>query len=227
MQDDGSGDVNSHPSQVELAACWEAELAAAEEEDAWNDSSESWVPPIKADLVRAVRNTSLRRLYPWASWLASRSFRELQVVGGLIATLVADIAGRHGLTHAAVNALAVIEGNGGPLPAGEVASRMHVTSGTATTVLDTLDRNGYVIRLADPTDRRRVLVEITPAAGAVLDAVLPEIQQAASAVMGRFGDEPLKALLATLTEVREAMAAMPADLPNPAPRRKPPRLRRT
>ena len=67
MQDDGPGDVNSHASPVELAACWEAELAAAEEEDARNESSSSWVPPIKADLVRAVRNTSLRRLYPFTS----------------------------------------------------------------------------------------------------------------------------------------------------------------
>ena len=156
-----------------------------------------------------------------------RAFRELEVVGGLTEALVADVARRHGLSHAAVNALAVIEGNGGPLPAGEVGSRMHITSGTVTTVLDTLERNGYVIRLADPTDRRRVLVEVTPAAGPVLDAVLPEIQQVASAVMSGFGDEELDALLATLTAVRDAMAAMPTELQKPAPRRKPPRLRRS
>ena len=159
--------------------------------------------------------------------MASRTFRELQVVGGLVAAVVADIARRHGLTHAAVNAMAVIEGNGGPLPAGEVASRMHVTSGTATTVLDTLERNGYVTRLADPTDRRRVLVEITPAAGQLLDAVLPEVQQAAAAVMSPLGDEALEALLQTLAQVREGMAALPADPPDPAPRRKPSHLRRS
>ena len=67
MLDDGPGDVNSQTSPAELAACWDAELAAAVDEDARNDSSESWVPPIKADLVRAARNTSLRRLYPFTS----------------------------------------------------------------------------------------------------------------------------------------------------------------
>lgn len=148
-------------------------------------------------------------------------------MGSLIATVVADIARRHGLTHAAVNALAVIEGNGGPIPAGEVAARMHVTSGTATTVLDTLERNGYVTRLADRTDRRRVLVDITPAARPVLDAVLPQIQQAASAVMSGFGDEALQALLTTLARVRQAVAEMPADLPDPAVRRPSPHVRRT
>ena len=148
-------------------------------------------------------------------------------MGGLVAASIATIARRHGLSHAAVKALAVIESNGGPIPAGEVGSRMHITSGTATTVLDTLERNGYVTPLADPTDRGRVLVEVTRAAGPVLDAVLPEIQHAASAVMGGFGDEALDALLTRLTAVREAMAAMPADLPKPAPRRKPPHLDRT
>ena len=148
------------------------------------------------------------------------------MVGALVAARVAEITRRHGLTHAALNALAVIEGSGGPLPAGEVANRMHITSGTATTVLDTLERNGHVTRLADPTDRRRVLVEITPAAGPVLDAVLPEIQQAASAVMSGLGDAALHALLATLADVRQAMAAVPADLPKPAPRRTPSHLRR-
>jgi DNA-binding MarR family transcriptional regulator len=92
------------------------------------------------------------REYPGASWLASLAFRELEVVGGLVEALVAGIARRHGLPHAALNALAVIEGNGGPRPAGEVATHMHITSGTTTSVLDTLERNGYAKRLADDFD---------------------------------------------------------------------------
>jgi DNA-binding MarR family transcriptional regulator len=140
---------------------------------------------------------------------------------------VADIARGHGLSHAALNALAVIEGNAGPLPAGEVGSRMHITSGTMTSVLDTLERNGYVTRLSDPTDRRRVLVDVTPAAGAVLDAVLPEVQQASAVVMGALDDEALRALLDSLAVVHDAVAAAPGDLAPPAPRQKPRRLRRS
>lgn len=64
---DGAEEVTSPASPDQVAACWEAELVAAEEEDADNMSTASWVPPIKADLVRAVRNTSLRRLYPFTS----------------------------------------------------------------------------------------------------------------------------------------------------------------
>ena len=103
---------------------------------------------------------------------------------------------------------------------------MHITSGTMTSVLDTLERKGYVQRLADPDDRRRVLVEVTPAAQAVLDRMLPEVQQVSAVIMGILGDDKLRALLDALALVRDGVANVPDDLPPPAPRRTPQRLRR-
>ena len=43
-------------------------------------------------------------------------------------------------------------------------------------------------RHADPTDRRRVLVDLTPTAQAALDRLLSEVQQAVTAVMGALDD---------------------------------------
>jgi DNA-binding MarR family transcriptional regulator len=137
------------------------------------------------------------------------------------------VARRHRLSHAALNALAVTEGNGGPLLAGELSARMHITSGTMTGVLDTLERNGYIQRHPDPADRRRVLVDLTPPGQAVLDRLLPEVQQVVTAVMGTLHDQALHALLDHLVAVRQALAATPTDLPPPAPRRTPPHLRRS
>jgi len=136
------------------------------------------------------------------------------------------VARRHGLSHAALNALAVIEGSGGPIPVGEVSARMHITSGTMTTVLDTLEHNRLVRRLADPGDRRRVLVDITPSAAAVLDRMLPEVQQVATAAMGALDEGALLALLGTLAVLDAAIAAVPEDLPAPPARRTPHHLRR-
>ena len=104
---------------------------------------------------------------------------------------------------------------------------MHITTGTMTTVLDTLERNGYVRRLADPDDRRRVLVDITPAARAVLDHLLPDVQQLATTVMSVLDDEALHALLNTLAAIEASLDDVPSDLPPPAGRRTPARLRRT
>ncbi|MGH9275949.1 MAG: MarR family winged helix-turn-helix transcriptional regulator [Acidimicrobiales bacterium] len=179
-----------------------------------------------ATVARPPEADAFVREYPGASWLASRTLRDLEVVGTKVAALVAGIARRYGLSHAALNALAVIEGAGGPVPAGEVSARMHITTGTMTTVLDTLERKGYVRRLADPADRRRVLVDITPSAQLVLDHLLPDVQQVAKTVMGVLDDETLQSLLATLATIAGSVDNVPEDLPPPAARRTPARPRR-
>jgi DNA-binding MarR family transcriptional regulator len=58
--------------------------------------------------------------------------------------IIAGVARRYGLSHAALNALAVIEGAAGPLPAGEITAQMHISTATMTSILDTLERRGYV-----------------------------------------------------------------------------------
>ena len=133
---------------------------------------------------------------------------------------------RYGLSHAALNALAVIEGEAQPMLTGEVAARMHITSGTVTSLLDNLERKGYVVRSSDRDDRRRVLVDITPAAQAVLDEALPAIQVLNTKIVERLSIEQQQALLDTLEEIRQAVLALPADLPSAPPRVRPEHLTR-
>lgn len=204
-----------------LRSRWRLELSPA------STGRRGSAPPKGAVSARQPEAVAFEREYPGASWLASRVFRELEVVGGLAETLIASVARRHGLSHAALNALAVIEGNGGPIPVGEVGAHMHITSGTMTSVLDTLERNDYVKRLADPHDRRRVLVDVTPKAQVVLDQMLPEVQQICAVTLAGLNDTELERLLDTLAVVRNAIAAAPDDTGPPPARRTPPRLRRT
>ena len=55
----------------------------------------------------------------------------------------------------------IIENSGG-LTAGELAAASGLTTGAVTGVIDRLERAGYARRIADPGDRRRVKVEVTP-----------------------------------------------------------------
>lgn len=125
-----------------------------------------------------------------------------------------------------MNALAVIEGEGRPVLTGEVAVGMHITSGTVTSLLDNLERKGYVVRSSDPDDRRRVLVDITPAAQAILDEALPAIQQVSRQLIDRIGVQRQQALLDILDEIRQGVAEIPDDLPATQPRQRPERLTR-
>ncbi len=155
-----------------------------------------------------------------------RVMRQLVLAGAKADALITGVARRYGLSHAALNALAVIEGSGGALPAGEISTQMHVSTATMTSVLDTLERKGYVRRQPDPGDRRRVLVDITPDAQDLLDQVLPAVQQLVTAAVSPLGDEALLTLLDGLAAASDAMDAAPRDLPPPAARQVPGRLRR-
>jgi MarR family transcriptional regulator, 2-MHQ and catechol-resistance regulon repressor len=152
--------------------------------------------------------------------------RQLHRAGALADALITRVARRYRLSHAALNALAVIEGAGGPVPTGQVSAEMHVSTATMTTVLDTLERNGYILRQPDPVDRRRVLVDITPAAQAVLDQVLPDVQQLVTATLSPLDDQTLHMLLQALAAANDALESAPDDLPPPTARHAAPGLRR-
>jgi DNA-binding MarR family transcriptional regulator len=58
-----------------------------------------------------------------------------------------------------------------PLPAGRLAQQSGLTTAAITAVIDRLEKAGYARRLDDPSDRRRVLVELTPLARERVDII--------------------------------------------------------
>ncbi|MEV4972230.1 MarR family winged helix-turn-helix transcriptional regulator [Streptomyces scopuliridis] len=58
----------------------------------------------------------------------------------------------------------VLKAEGAPVTAGDLAGRVHVTTGAVTGILNRLERGGFVVRRPDPADRRRVRVTAVPAA---------------------------------------------------------------
>ena len=94
-----------------------------------------------------------------------------------------EAAEEHNLSPTAKMALAVIEGAGTPLEPSAIAERLLITSGSMTSMLDTLEKRGFVRRLPHPDDRRKLLIEITDAGVAVVDELLPSIHQRERVVM--------------------------------------------
>lgn len=69
--------------------------------------------------------------------------------------------GRWGLNHASFAVLWMLDG--GPRSQRELAAGATVQAQTMSRVLDRLERLGYVRRVRSQSDRRRVLVSLTPA----------------------------------------------------------------
>ncbi|MER7489433.1 MarR family transcriptional regulator [Streptomyces sp. NPDC126497] len=74
-----------------------------------------------------------------------------------------EIAQRVGLNVTDLTCFAfVIEAGENLLTAGELADRVHVTTGAMTGILNRLERAGHITRRPDPADRRRVRVAALP-----------------------------------------------------------------
>ena len=88
----------------------------------------------------------------------------------------------HELSRAGRQALAVLDGAGQPLSPTAIAQRLIVTTASVTSLLDTLERRGLVERQPDPTDRRRLLVQITVEGAALVVSVAEEVRRLAQVV---------------------------------------------
>jgi DNA-binding MarR family transcriptional regulator len=75
-----------------------------------------------------------------------------------------SVADALGINRTDMRCLDVLERDG-PLPAGRLAESAGLSTGAMTTALDRLEAAGFVQRAHDSTDRRRVLVEVTPQVG--------------------------------------------------------------
>ncbi|CAA9406899.1 MAG: Transcriptional regulator, MarR family [uncultured Quadrisphaera sp.] len=82
----------------------------------------------------------------------------------------------HGLDRASFDALATLRRAGTPhqLTPGQLMATAMVSSGAITQRLDRLEERGLVRREPAPHDARVVLVTLTPAGRAAVDAVLPD-----------------------------------------------------
>jgi DNA-binding MarR family transcriptional regulator len=94
--------------------------------------------------------------------LADQLIREFRVSGNEDNAFDRLAAERLGVNQADLHCLNIIENSGG-LTAGELAAQSGLTNGAITGVLDRLEKAGFARRMADPADRRRVNVEVTPA----------------------------------------------------------------
>jgi DNA-binding MarR family transcriptional regulator len=68
------------------------------------------------------------------------------------------VAEQFGLAATDVECLGLLSSNGA-MPVGQLGELTALTTGATTRMVDRLEQAGYVRRVADPTDRRRVIVE--------------------------------------------------------------------
>jgi DNA-binding MarR family transcriptional regulator len=192
-----------------LCACGlvAAAVAGAREMPAWV----GWTSPKRLAGASLLACVDLGGDLDRQTIMAERSFPG-QVADGLralsteIDRLDQAAADRYGLNRTDMRALDIL-GRAGPLAPTALARLLGFTTGGVTTVLDRLEKAGYIRRRPDPGDRRRQLVETTQATAARDEEVFGDLIRATRDLLADYTDHELLVIRGFLDRVRQVTAA--------------------
>ena len=128
-----------------------------------------------------------------------RSLRRVNLQGSFFGQTVAI---RFGLSESDIEALEVLI-DSGAATAGRLSDLMGLTTGAVTRVIDRLERSGYVRRIPDPADRRRVIVEVVPEKVAGVQAMMSRVGEAGAEDLRRYTEAELAVINDFLTRMAE------------------------
>jgi len=84
-----------------------------------------------------------------------------------------------------------------------LAARARITKQSAAFLVDQLERAGYVVRVADPSDKRAKLVRLTPRGRDIGDSADAEVARALTEWERHLGPERMRDLEETMAMLRE------------------------
>jgi DNA-binding MarR family transcriptional regulator len=124
--------------------------------------------------------------------------QQLEFLGQMVNT---EIAFFHQVT-AAKNNLSITDSKTisilmqeGPMTAGELGKKLSLTTGAVTNVIDRMEKAGFIRRLADPKDRRKVIIEMRPEKLAQLGKPYESVSKAFHKLVANYSIKELKFLI--------------------------------
>jgi DNA-binding MarR family transcriptional regulator len=149
-----------------------------------------------------------------------RSLRRVNIQGSFLGQTVAI---RFGLSESDIETLEQLM-DMGATTAGKLSEITGLTSGAVTRVIDRLEQSGYVRRVPDPADRRRVIVEVVPEKIAAVQSTLDRVTDKGAEEIGRYTDAQLALIADFLTKMEaitreetEQLRESPATSPDGGP----------
>ena len=131
----------------------------------------------------------------------------LLAITDALATDMTAYLGRHGLTTARAHLLWTLH-HGGPAKQRDLVVALGHSPRHVTTLVDELVAAGHVVRRDHPTDRRAVLVELTPKAVELLQTMAGAHVELAGQLFGHLGPSERDRFGEHLAEVAERVAAL-------------------
>lgn len=134
-----------------------------------------------------------------SSSLRSQLIEHLQFLGQMQSTETAHFhqtaAAKNGVSITDSKTISVLMQEGS-MTAGQLATRLSLTTGAITSVIDRLEAVGYAHRVSDPTDRRKVIVTVDHKKLASMGKTYDSIGEEFSKLLQTYTTEQLEFLVA-------------------------------
>ena len=154
--------------------------------------------------------------YPDLDPVACEAYLTVRQVGDSLRSTQEQRLAAEGISLGRFIVLAVLDRTPDhPMPASELAEAAGVTKQTVTSLLDGLERDGFVARQPCLNDRRSVRVRLQPAGSRLLERVLPGMYRRQIDIMADLSTDEQRELTRLLRKVR-TLPAQPDDDGPPA-----------
>lgn len=147
---------------------------------------------------------------------AVRAMVRLLRVGSDLMAAFERMLGRYGLSQSRFLVLLVLNRNPSqPMAPSEISERVGVTRATMTRLLESLEREGLIMRRANEADGRRQDLSLTPQGLALLERILPDYWRRAARLMGALTGEERATLYCLLDKTAGGIAELTREEPAP------------
>jgi DNA-binding MarR family transcriptional regulator len=102
--------------------------------------------------------------------------------------------GHDAMTPGRLQVLAVLWARNGPVPQREIVGELKVSRPTVSGLVETLVAEGHVTATPDPSDKRQVLVALTPAGLAMTERLVRDNTERLRETFGALSDDELRTL---------------------------------
>lgn len=149
------------------------------------------------------------RLYPNMNPSAIKSCAELLRIGSVLLTTFETFLGNYGLSQGRFLTLIVMNRNPDDVVSPSyLADKVGVRRATMTGLLDRLERDEMVNRLADHRDRRKIGIQLTSNGRRVLAEMLPDYYRSIAKIMAKLTEKERLDLMSLLGKVSQGLASL-------------------
>ena len=90
----------------------------------------------------------------------------------------------------------------------EMSDEIHVTKSAISQMLSAMERKGYIKREIDPSDRRKIIVTLTPEGKAIAEEMKGYTDNAFSEMVSRFGESNTEQFISLINKLADVIDDM-------------------